>query len=110
MPPVLPGWPERCPVQVLGGAALILSILSAPEPDSWAQGIGGTSLAGSWVLVCCLDRPEHPEKQGEKVLTQPAPLPLSYFMCLEGSQRSSRMEQGLCHGDASAGLQQIPRH
>lgn len=49
--------------QLVGGAALILSVLSAPEPDSWAQGI---AWQGVWVLIYCLDGPEHPEKQGDK--------------------------------------------
>lgn len=47
----------------------------------WFLG-SGPAWQGVWVLVYCLDGPEHPEKQGEKGLTQPAPLPLTYFMWL----------------------------
>lgn len=40
----------------------------------------GPAWQGGWVLVYCHEGPEHPEEQGEKGLTHPAPLPLPYFM------------------------------
>lgn len=58
----------------------------------------GPACQGVCVLVYCLSWPEHPGKQGEKGLTHPAPLALTYLMWLE----DSRMKQSLCHGDAWA--------